>query len=140
MPAYNTNLLNPFATNPTNLGASLSSVALTASSGSAPFYYATLSAVGSISGKAVVGLAFNKNGTLTGILTALSAGAGNVFKVDTSYNGKEMSFILADNSTTQFTCNTAKASNYTASTQLLSAITFNGSIWPEKQRLWNLNG
>ena len=135
MPAYNTNLLNPFATNPTNLGASLSALSATGTK-----FHAQLSAVGTISGKQVVGLAFNKNTSINGSLTALSAGSGNVFLVDTSYNGTEMSFILADNSTTQFTCNTAKASNYTTKSQLLSAITFNGSVWPEKQRLWNLNG
>ena len=135
MPAYNTNLLNPFATNPTNLGASLSAL-----SGTSSNFHAVLNSLGTISGKQVVGLAFNKNTTLNNSLTSLSAATGNVFKVDTSYNGTEMAFILADNSTTQFTCNTAKASNYTTQTQLLSAITFNGSIWPEKQRLWNLNG
>lgn len=135
MPAYNTNLLNPFATNPTNLGASLSAL-----SGTSSNFHAVLNSLGTISGKQVVGLAFNKNTTLNNSLTSLSAATGNVFKVDTSYNGTEMAFILADNSTTQFTCITAKASNYTTKSQLLSAITFDGSVWPEKQRLWNLNG
>lgn len=135
MPAYNTNILNPNATNPTNLNASLSAL-----SASGPNFHATVTTFGTVSGKTVVGLAFNKNTTLNGLLTSLSAATGNVFKVDTSYNAKEMSFILADNSSTQFTCITSKASNYTANTQLLSAITFNGSTWPELQRKWNLMG
>ena len=45
MPAYNTNLLNPFATNPTNLGASLSAL-----SGTSSNFHAVLNSLGTISG------------------------------------------------------------------------------------------
>ena len=70
MPAYNTNLLNPFATNPTNLGASLSAL-----SGTSSNFHAVLNSLGTISGKQVVGLAFNKNTTLNNSLTSLDLSA-----------------------------------------------------------------
>lgn len=122
-------------------GVSAVSTFFTAKQSNVP--HVVINSIGTINGKTVVGLAFNKlpdDVTLTTTplcaVTTLSAFNGNTFRVNAAYNLTEMAFILSDRSTSQFTCITARDGT---SQQQLSANNFNGS-YPEQRRLWNLNG
>lgn len=74
---------------------------------------------GTVEGKDVLGIAFNKASTLVGSMVTLSAYNGVKFSVDQAYNGTEMGVILSDRSVCLFTALTAKgqtsSQNLTAS-------------------------
>lgn len=122
-------------------GVSAVSTFFTAKQTAVPHVY--LNTIGTIGGKTVVGLAFNKisddvtttTKPLCSVSLMLSAFNGNTFKVNAAYDGTEMAWILSDNSTSQFTCVTGRGT----AQQQLSANNFNGSF-PEQRRKFNLNG
>lgn len=122
-------------------GVSAVSTFFTAKQSNVP--HVVINSLGTIDGKTVVGLAFNKKSDdvtstttpLCSVSLMLSAFSGNTFKVNSTYDLSEMAFILSDRSTTQFTCVTARGT----AKQQLSANSFNGS-YPEQRRLWTLNG
>lgn len=62
---------------------------------------------GTVEGKNVLGVAFNKVSTLVGSMVTLSAAVGVKFSVDQAYNGQEMGIILEDRSVCLFTAATA---------------------------------
>ncbi len=62
---------------------------------------------GTVEGKNVLGVAFNKVSTLVGSMVTLSAAVGVKFSVDEAYNGQEMGVILEDRSVCLFTALTA---------------------------------
>lgn len=75
---------------------------------------------GTVEGKNVLGVAFNKISTLAGgTMATLSATDGVRFKVDTAYNNQQMGIILQDRSVCLFTAVTSfgitKSQNLTAS-------------------------
>jgi hypothetical protein len=75
---------------------------------------------GTVEGKNVLGVAFNKLDTLAGgTMATLSATDGVRFKVDTAYNNQGMGIILEDRSVCLFTAVTSfgitKSQNLTAS-------------------------
>ena len=122
-------------------GVSAVSTFFTAKQSNVP--HVIINSIGTIGGKTVKGIAFNKvsddvtstTTPLCSVSLMLSAFSGNTFKVNSVYNLTEMAFILDDNSTSQFTCVTARGT----AQQQLSANGFNGS-YPEQRRKWNLNG
>jgi hypothetical protein len=74
---------------------------------------------GTVEGKNVLGIAFNKLSTLAGgALATLSATNGVKFKVDTAYNNQEMGVILEDRRVCLFTALTGASGG-----QVLSAST-----------------
>lgn len=86
-----------------------------------------LETVGTLSGRTLVGLAFNRVTSPTAQLVTLSAGTGIRFRVSTSYDQKPMLAIWSDRQTSFFTCNTAFG---TTRRQNLSAVA-PGNAWPE---------
>jgi hypothetical protein len=62
---------------------------------------------GTVEGKNVLGVAFNKLDTLVGTMVALSASTGVKFRVDRAYNNQQMGVILQDRSVCLFTALTA---------------------------------
>ena len=122
-------------------GVSAVSTFFTAKQSNVP--HVIINSIGTIGGKTVKGIAFNKvsddvtstTTPLCSVSLMLSAFSGNTFKVNSVYDLTEMAFILDDNSTSQFTCVTARGT----AQQQLSANNFNGS-YPEQRRKWNLNG
>lgn len=63
---------------------------------------------GTVEGKNVLGIAFNKVGTLVGTTVTLSAGNGVKFAVDQAYNNTQMGIILEDRSVCLFTALTSR--------------------------------
>ena len=63
---------------------------------------------GTVEGKNVLGVAFNKLDTLAGAMISLSAGAGVKFRVNQAYNNQQMGIILQDRSVCLFTALTAR--------------------------------
>lgn len=62
---------------------------------------------GTVEGKNVAGIAFNKLDTLVGSMVTLSAYNGVKFKVDAAYNSSQMGVILEDRTVSLFTALTA---------------------------------
>ena len=63
---------------------------------------------GTVEGKNVLGVAYNKLNTLVGTMVSLSAGLGVKFSVDRAYNNQQMGIILQDRSVCLFTALTAR--------------------------------
>ena len=63
---------------------------------------------GTVEGKNVLGVAFNKINTLNGTMVSLSADLGVKFRVDQAYNNQQMGIILQDRSVCLFTALTAR--------------------------------
>ena len=79
---------------------------------------------GTVEGKNVLGIAFNKLSTLAGgAMATLSAADGVKFKVDTAYNTQGMGVILEDRSVCLFTALTGASGG-----QVLSASTDDNSF------------
>lgn len=89
---------------------------------------------GTVEGKNVLGIAFNKVSTLVGSMVTLSATNGVKFSVDQAYNGQEMGVILEDRSVCLFTALTATGQT---GTQNLTASSFDHS-YEELRRLKTL--
>lgn len=89
---------------------------------------------GTVEGKNVLGVAFNKLDTLAGTMISLSAGAGVKFRVNQAYNNQQMGVILQDRSVCLFTALTASGET---SRQNLTASSFTHS-YEELRRLKTL--
>jgi hypothetical protein len=63
---------------------------------------------GTVEGKNVLGVAYNKLNTLVGTMVSLSAELGVKFRVDQAYNNQQMGIILQDRSVCLFTALTAR--------------------------------
>jgi len=85
---------------------------------------------GTVEGKNVLGIAFNKIPTLSGSsMVTLSASTGVKFAVDSTYNNEQMGIILEDRSMCLFTALTG-----TSGAQVLSPSSTD-STYPELRRL-----
>jgi len=89
---------------------------------------------GTVEGKNVLGVAYNKLNTLVGTMVSLSADLGVKFSVDQAYNNQEMGIILQDRSVCLFTALTARGQT---SRQSLTASSFEHS-YEELRRLRTL--
>jgi hypothetical protein len=89
---------------------------------------------GTVEGKNVLGVAYNKLNTLVGTMVSLSADLGVKFSVDQAYNNQEMGIILQDRSVCLFTALTARGQT---SRQGLTASSFDHS-YEEIRRLKTL--
>lgn len=90
---------------------------------------------GTVEGKNVLGVAFNKINTLNGTMVSLSADLGVKFRVDQAYNNQQMGIILQDRSVCLFTALTARGE--TTRQGGLTASSFNHS-YEEIRRLRTL--
>jgi hypothetical protein len=89
---------------------------------------------GTVEGKNVLGVAYNKLNTLDGTMVSLSASSGVKFRVDRAYNTREMGLILEDRSLCLFNAATARGET---SRQSLTASSFEHS-YEELRRLKTL--
>lgn len=124
MATFNSQVLSAFGLTPLNLSYSLSGGDNTVE----------LRSVGTVDGKAVVGIAFNAlTTTPVGTFSTLSAFNGTTARVDRGYHGSEMAAILTDGSTSLFTVVTGTGTTK----QTLTTASFDSS-WPEIARLVQL--
>ena len=89
---------------------------------------------GTVEGKNVLGIAYNKLASLSGTMISLSASTGVKFRVNQAYNNQQMGVILQDRSVCLFTALTARGET---SRQSLTASSFDHS-YEELRRLKTL--